>query len=108
MKQYLTNEQTTELISRGYPAREHFFSTSPYGMKSPCFTYSIGDLLEFFPTTLNGGETLTRGFTVRKFRKYWVVGYPPVVEHREKELIDALYSLLKTPLISSIYNGHRK
>lgn len=108
MKQYLTEAQSLELRSKKYPNRTHFIPQVPYDTKVPVFTYSVSDLLEFLPTTLNRGETITRGLTIRKFRKFWAVGYPPVLEIREKELVDALFSLVKTPLITSIYNGHIK
>lgn len=86
MKQYLTPEQTAELIKIGFRAPQGSWETSEN-------VYSIGELLSFLPK--NYKRTL--GITIEFDGIEWVVEWSADGERHfgaKTELIDALYEVL--------------
>ena len=101
MKQHTTPDQTAKLIELGFEKPSSIASVEPiYGMGgiSVAKAYSIGELFEMLPTSVEIGD----GYAVSIYhnRSEWMVSYDdngiylPLYSTEKDELIDALYDMI--------------
>ena len=102
MKQYTTPEQTAKLIELGFEMPCSIASVEPIcgmGGISVAKAYSIGELIEMLPQTINVFYDLS----IMSINKGWLVLYGMIgdgdmwsIEHEvyRNELIDALYAMI--------------
>lgn len=104
MKQYTSKDQTPKLIELGFPkpqgwgdasiSNKWVMAISPNGKRED-FNYSIGELIEFLPTSFSKKDKYFR-LDIFPARSGWFILYATYNKeeyHRnfERELIDALF-----------------
>lgn len=101
MKQYLDEQQTTELIELGFEKPASIASVEPiYGMCgiSVAKAYTIGDLLSFLPENIAKENEMPSTLNISLLNSEWYVEYADFLgtdfSFHSVELIDAIFAML--------------
>ena len=101
MKQYTDKDQTAKLIELGFPKPKHSSSVEEFegkgwaGQVRVTFNYSIGELIEFLPTSFSKQDKYFH-LDIFPARSGWFILYATYNKEEyyrnfKRELIDALF-----------------
>ncbi len=97
MKDKLTIEQSRELgdIGVSYDNASEVYVIEGFMGNSyrPCFTLS--DVLDIAPANVTDSIGNHWPLVIKKHKEQWSVSYGQIIQFLEKELIDAVFSLIK-------------
>ena len=91
MKQYTSKDQTAKLIELGFPRPKPSFYENGATWIQCDGNYSIGELIEFLPTTINWTPRVIMGYVIEY--SFITEGSELYYCHQNNELIDNLFDM---------------